>query len=78
MDELENQQEIVRTYLKKTTAKGLCFDLLFTESYAHGTSEDSELAQAVASGLPIVNVASLSKSSWTKPPEKFSSKTLFH
>ena len=45
-------------YLQRAGARGVAFDMLFTESSSH-VGDDGEFAQAVARSLPVVSAVSL-------------------
>jgi len=60
----------VISFLTAAGAKGLAFDLLFTESSAQAVEGDIELAQAVRGSLPVVNALSLENRDKFTQPEK--------
>ncbi|MEZ4753534.1 MAG: adenylate/guanylate cyclase domain-containing protein [Bdellovibrionota bacterium] len=48
-------------FLRDAGAKGLAFDMLFTETSVHGAVDDTQFAEAMLGELPIVNAVSLSR-----------------
>lgn len=48
----------VLSYLQRAGARGVAFDMLFTESSSH-VGDDSEFAEAVSRSLPVVSAVSL-------------------
>lgn len=51
--------EAVIRYLTDAQAKGVAFDVLFTEPSAYGVDDDHDLATAVAGSLPVVTAVAL-------------------
>ncbi len=58
-------------YLEIAGAKGLAFDMIFSESSVHGVADDQEFAAGLKVKFPIVNAASLNKDPTLVEPEKF-------
>jgi adenylate cyclase len=49
-------------FLKRSGARALAFDIIFSESSSYGVEDDQELASAIESAMPIVSAVVLSSS----------------
>lgn len=58
-------------YLEHAGAKGVAFDLLFTEASIFGAEEDLQLGSALKSVVPIISAVALSDSNRAIDPVKF-------
>lgn len=58
-------------FLKRSGARGLAFDIIFSESSSYGVEDDQELASAVESAMPIVSAVVLSSSDRQLEPERY-------
>ena len=49
-------------FLREAGAKGLAFDMLFTETSVHGVADDAQFADAMYGDFPVISAVSLSNS----------------
>ncbi len=57
-------------FLQRGGAKGVAFDILFTEPSRFGVEDDAEFAQSVRGTMPVVIAGALLNSSLTIPPRE--------